>query len=46
MSESLKAPNIRELSLPSGGAAICPCGTADGWLSGSKNPPIVRPEYP
>lgn len=36
MSETLKAPNIRELSLPLGGAAICRCGVADGWLNGSK----------
>lgn len=53
MSETLKAPNIRELSLPPGGAAICRCGIADGWLNGSKilrmalsNSPVLAGKSP
>ncbi len=46
MSETLKAPNIRELSLPLGGAAICRCDVADGWLNGSKILPVTLPNSP
>lgn len=38
MSESLKAPNICEINLPLGEAAICGYGEADGWLGWIQKP--------